>query len=129
MRVKIKQNDIAKALRKSEKAMQRALGALALEGESYAKMIIAQSPPTGSSYGDHKASSPGKPPRIDTGALVNSISHEPSGNGFLLVSGMEYGPWLEFGAEHMEKRPFMIPTVKYLAANGEAVVIANFKLD
>ena len=59
----------------------------------------------------HQASAPGQSPATDTGTLASSIQFVRSGiNGFLF-SRLKYAPWLEYGTQNMEPRPFMHPSV------------------
>lgn len=116
--VKITKNDLPKLLRQSPAAADRAIEALAREGERYSKTLMGTSPP-GRTYTrertTHTASRPGFPPNIDTGTLVNSIHVEPAGRmKRLLVDGTEYGVFLEFGATNLAPRPFFGPTVLWL---------------
>ena len=59
-------------------------------------------------------SSPGQPPAIDTGELDASMeadrSQVKSFTGYIRANA-EHGAPLEFGASHMEPRPFMRPWV------------------
>ena len=79
------------------------------------KRSMATSPATGNTYGTHVASSPGNPPRIDTAALVNSVTKKTLEDGDQLVGVFkESGEalkalWLEFGNSIMEARPFAEP--------------------
>ena len=85
--------------------------------ESVATQIVSEikqgmlsSGATGRVYGDHVASSPGSPPRPDTGALLNSMKWERVGHlEYQISDGVEYGIHLEFGTSQMEPRPFVNP--------------------
>lgn len=58
----------------------------------------------------HIASAPGEAPATDTGFLVNSISHEMTGETSAVIgAAAEYAPHLEFGTVHIAARPFMGP--------------------
>ena len=73
------------------------------------------SPPTGAVYRrrgiTHTASSAGNPPRVDTGALVASVSvkTDADGLGSAVGSNIEYAASLEFGTSRMAARPFLHP--------------------
>lgn len=75
--------------------------------------LINNSPPTGRVYTrngiSHTASSPGNPPRSDTGTLINQIRTEYEDGGLtgVVVSAAAYAKHLEFGTENMEARPYM----------------------
>jgi phage gpG-like protein len=59
---------------------------------------------------EHQASAPGEAPAIDTGALVNSIQVEASGDLSAVVgTNMEYAAILEFGGVRMAPRPWLGP--------------------
>nr|WP_297388259.1 hypothetical protein [uncultured Roseateles sp.] len=89
--------------------------ALAIEGE--AKRSIQKSPASGKTYKKaspkrtHVASSPGNPPRTDTGALAASITHVIEGTNAAVGTGLQYGVWLEFGTQNMAARPFLYPAL------------------
>lgn len=84
-----------------------------MQGDIRQSMI--DSPATGKTYDRgkgryHVASSPGNPPRPDTGTLINTIRVRPV--GFLhyeIVDGVEYGIELEEGTTKKAPRPFMRP--------------------
>lgn len=119
LEVRIKKNNLPKMLRQSPAAADRAIEALAREGERYSKTLMNTSPP-GNTYQrrnvTHTASRPGFPPNIDSSTLVNSIHVEPAGMmRRRLADGTEYGVFLEFGATNLAPRPFFGPTVVWLA--------------
>lgn len=80
--------------------------------------LINNSPPTGRVYTrngvSHTASSPGSPPRSDTGTLINQIRTEYEDGGLtgVVVSAAEYAKHLEFGTENLEARPYMRPALQ-----------------
>ena len=58
-------------------------------------------------------SKPGEVPRVQSGALRRSITHEmhkvlPVGR---VGTNIKYGKWLEFGTRYMQPRPFMRPSL------------------
>lgn len=63
----------------------------------------------------HRASSPGKPPKSDTGALSRSVSSKRTGAGQSEVRiKSPYAAALEYGTSKMRPRPFVAPAVKEL---------------
>ena len=63
----------------------------------------------------HRASSPGKPPKSDTGALSKSVSSQKTGTGASEVRiKSPYAAALEYGTSKMRPRPFVAPAVKEL---------------
>jgi len=61
-------------------------------------------------------SSPGSPPGVVTGNLLNSIYAEMDGTVGYVNVGANYGLPLEFGTRFMEARPFVTPAMDRLAA-------------
>lgn len=118
-------NRIPEVKRASAREVDEAIHALALDGEAYVKRIISESPAAGRQYGDHIASVPGMPPRIDTGNLVNGIYTKRVRDAvYAIASGAEYGPMLEFGTRRgLERRPFMGPTADYIRRDGEKFLV------
>ena len=120
--VVIKKNDLKKLKRAAPEKADRALAAAAHEGEAQAKLLIQTSPATGATYSRggvrHTASSPGNPPRTDTGNLVNNIiARRLKKLLWAVTSGADYGPPLEYGTIHMAARPYMTPMAFYLEKN------------
>lgn len=102
--VRVNFNHIPALKRAAPHDADRAIAAIAFEGEAYAKRNMTVSP-----------SSPGEFPGVDIGTLKNSIHVEPAGMGKRrLVDGVEYGIYLELGTSKMQSRPFMVPTAHYL---------------
>jgi len=79
--------------------------------------LILNTPKTGRIYRrrsvEHQASAPGEPPASDTGRLVNSIATKYDVNTLsgTVVVDAEYGPYLEFGTQTIEPRPFLRPAL------------------
>ena len=114
--VRIKKNDFKKLAKASSKKADEALGALAEEGEQIVKLSMQDSPADGLSYARggrvHIASSPGNPPRVDTGTLINSIlAQRVKLKHHRIVAQAEHAVWQEFGVEEngLAPRPFMGP--------------------
>lgn len=62
----------------------------------------------------HRASSPGSPPAVDTGALrasysANTASLGAAGAELTIASGKDYAVYLEFGTSRMAPRPHLRP--------------------
>lgn len=68
----------------------------------------------------HKASAPGEAPATDTGRLANSIQADIQGKQATVFTNTEYAPWLEFGTQDMEPRPFMFPAMEQERPKWEA---------
>jgi HK97 gp10 family phage protein len=60
----------------------------------------------------HKASAPGEAPATDTGRLANSINADIDGKSATVYTDLEYAPWLEFGTQSMDPRPFLFPAME-----------------
>lgn len=60
----------------------------------------------------HRASAPGEAPATDTGRLANSIQADIQGKQATVFTNLEYAPWLEFGTQKIEPRPFMVPSME-----------------
>lgn len=60
----------------------------------------------------HRASAPGESPATDTGRLVQSITANIDGKTAEVVADVQYAAYLEFGTQHMEPRPFMVPALE-----------------
>ena len=60
----------------------------------------------------HRASAPGEAPATDTGRLANSIQANIGGRKAEVFTIVEYAPWLEFGTQKIQPRPFMFPALE-----------------
>lgn len=82
------------------------------------KKSMRNTPKTGKKYGDHIASSPGKPPAVQTKNLLDSIMHVISRHQAEVgvTTGATYGKYLESGAVRKKSillpRPFLQPAVE-----------------
>lgn len=91
--------------------------------------LILSGPKTGRDYRRrsvlHKASAPGEPPASDTGTLVNSIATEYDQAALTgqVVVRAPYGPYLEFGTQKMEPRPFLRPAVANVRAKAVKLIV------
>lgn len=117
--IQIKDNRLPDLIVQAPQKAGQLVRALAIEGRNKAVMLIHDSPATGRTYQrgsiSHTASSPGNPPRTDTGALINSITIANEGRFTQSINvGAEYGPHLEYGTDRMEARPFMGPMALWL---------------
>lgn len=82
---------------------------------------------------DHRASSPGDPPAVDTGRLRGSIRVvDMSGPARVHVrvgTNVKYAPMLEYGTRRMAARPFMQPALGMAKpAMRRAMVRSYYKL-
>lgn len=75
----------------SAEAIERALEAIGLQAEGYAKMLCP----------------------VDTGRLRNSITHEvkPSEQAVYVGTNVEYAAYVEFGTSRMSAQPYLQPAV------------------
>lgn len=109
-------------------------GAVRIQGDVVRS--IQNSPPTGETYdttfftlpngkvvpgpprqgqglsATHTASSPGNPPRTDTGRLVSSAHVQPRQDGAEVVIASNYATFLEYGTRNMAPRPFLEPAAE-----------------
>ena len=121
-------NDILRTLTGNT---DKVLKGIALMVETEAKISMA-GPQSGAMYGKHRASAPGDPPAIDTGALAGSIYTAtytenkppaeatqvlpaPERNTVHVGPAVEYAEYLEFGTVNMAPRPFMQPALNKVA--------------
>ena len=120
--VVITKNEFPNLLRMLPERFNQGMDALAEEGINHSKVLMNESPATGRTYPrkggkTHTASSPGNPPRPDTGTLINSLRWERRGRSGLdraLIASAEHGYYLEYGTTKMAARPFFGPTALYL---------------
>jgi HK97 gp10 family phage protein len=110
-RVDVKFNRFQQLAKEAPQAADRAIEAMAREGERYIKQSFGTSP-----------SSPGDTPGVDTGALRSSINVQQRGRMVRAIAdGVEYGVMLEFGTSRMGARPFMAPAAMWLNNQTERI--------
>jgi hypothetical protein len=110
-RVDVKFNNFQALVKQAPAAADRAIEAMAREGERYIKQSFGTSP-----------SSAGDPPGVDTGALRNSINVQQRGAMVRAIAdGVEYGVMLKFGTSRMAARPFMAPAAMWLDKQTERI--------
>lgn len=109
---------LERLINQTPQQLDRMVAAAAESALNEVKLGIAQSPATGRRYVRgkrgrvHIASSPGKPPRIDMSALINSLRVINAGPMVRQIAdGVDYGYHLEVGTSRMEPRPFMRPVL------------------
>jgi hypothetical protein len=124
--VRITSNTLGKIKSGAPAEVDRRLRMLTQMGLNKARQLISESPPTGAVYPrgtiTHVASSPGNPPRIDTGNLINSIYEDESGPLRRVIGvGADTGEHLEFGTDDMQPRPFMGPMAQWLETQIDGV--------
>lgn len=124
MRVEVEnQQQVADFMRRFGERAQAAIGdaikAAGMEARTKAVELIQRGPATGRVYEKylprrtHQASAPGQAPATDTGRLAASIAFRmESSLVALVVSNVEYAPWLEYGTQRMQPRPFMGPAAQ-----------------
>lgn len=101
----VKFNRIPELMRKSPEQIEKALYALALDGERDVKQSFGTSP-----------SMVGDPPGVDTGTLKSSIkARKIRALTYWIHDGTDYGIHLEYGTRKMGARPFMRPMAQRLA--------------
>lgn len=113
-----------KVLEEKEKkfpgAADQIIGKLCLDAEADMKSSMSQDSP----------SSPGEPPAIVTGNLVNSIRAEKvKERVWRIAVGAEYGAALEYGspANGLEARPFFEPAIKRMVKRAPSALKATIK--
>ena len=88
-------------------AVERGLEMIGLTAEAYAKLEL--STPKPHADGTMK-------PNIDTGRLLNSISHITADDGLGLSAyigtNVEYAPYVELGTSKMQAYPYLRPAVE-----------------
>lgn len=98
------------------------------EVRTEAVRLILETAKTGRIYTrggiSHQASAPGEPPATDTGTLVNSITTEYDESKLVgrVVAKAPYAPYLEFGTQTMEPRPFLRPALANTRKSVEAAI-------
>lgn len=87
----------------STEAIRKALEAIGMQAESYAKLEL-ETPKT------HKDGS--VRPNVDTGRLVNSITHTMENDDTAVIgTNVEYAPYVEVGTSHSDPYPYLEPAV------------------
>lgn len=71
-------------------AVERALEAVGLQGEGYAKLMCP----------------------VDTGRLLNSITHTSDGEAAYIGTNVEYAPYVEYGTSKTAPQPFIRPAAE-----------------
>ncbi|MGJ3241166.1 MAG: hypothetical protein ACFE0Q_20820 [Anaerolineae bacterium] len=109
------------------------LAGVATEMVSDIKLSMVNSPATGITYRrrsvEHTSSSPGNPPRPDTGELMGSITHRQTGDLEQTIHDqVEYGVYQELGTEFIEARPFMSPVFDQWRVGGFADFVRSYPL-
>ncbi len=88
-----------------------------------AKRSMQESPQTGKLYRhggvDHIASSPGFPPRPDTGNLMSGLNFDTGRFWVDVGATAEYAPWLEVGTRRMAPRPWLRPAMEKVVTDLE----------
>ena len=100
MEVRIEDHS-AEVIAEKNLAVIRALTAMGMQAEGYAKMLAP----------------------VDTGRLRNSISHEvvESEDAVYIGTNVEYAPYVELGTRRMKAQPFLKPAVEDHMAEYEQI--------
>jgi hypothetical protein len=119
---------LKRVIREQPAKAETALAKLTEYAVGEVKLGMSNSPASGRRYRRgrrwHVASSKGKPPRPDTGALIGSIRQEKTGVlTRRLMDGVEYG----FYQETVHERPFIRPVFERLN-EGKALDILKKEL-
>ena len=78
-------------LRATKEQRARALEAVGMQAENYAKLLCP----------------------VDSGNLKNSITHDRGGEDFEIVgTNVEYAPYVEYGTQRMKAQPYIKPAVE-----------------
>lgn len=90
MEVLVKNNNINLVKEELDNAIARALEAIGMQAENYAKMECP----------------------VDTGRLRNSITHEQENEDTEVIgTNVEYAPYVEMGTSKSRAQPFLEPAV------------------
>lgn len=107
--LKIDVDNTDEILGELDDAINRALEAIGMQVENYAKMELEKPK-------EHASAPKGKDiirPNVDTGRLVNSITHQvsPSEEAVYVGTNVEYAPYVELGTQKTRAYPFLKPAV------------------
>lgn len=98
---------------KTQDSVQKVIDLTAQLVRTDAIKSMKSSPATGRVYRrgniTHRASSPGSPPRVDTGRLINSVKALVKRLEAIVGTDVRYGAYLEFGTQDIEPRPWLFP--------------------
>lgn len=99
------ESNVPEVERAVKNAVERALEAVGLQGEGNAKMHIEI--PKEHGDGDVR-------PNVDTGRLVNSITHVTNSSEKVVYIGtnVEYAPYVELGTSKSRPYPYLRPAVE-----------------
>lgn len=89
----------------SDQAIAKALEAIGLQAEGYAKLLAP----------------------VDTGRLRNSISHEVVQDTVYIGTNVEYAAYQEFGTSRMKAQPYLAPAVENHLSEYSALTEAMLK--
>lgn len=107
--LKIDVDNTDEILGELDDAINRALEAIGMQVENYAKMELEKPK-------EHASAPKGKDiirPNVDTGRLVNSITHQvsPQEQAVYVGTNVEYAPYVELGTQKTRAYPFLKPAV------------------
>jgi len=103
--LKIDVDNTDEILGELDDAINRALEAIGMQVENYAKMELEKPK-------EHASAPKGKDiirPNVDTGRLVNSITHQvsPQEQAVYVGTNVEYAPYVELGTQKTRAYPFL----------------------
>ena len=118
--LKIDVDNTDEILGELDDAINRALEAIGMQVENYAKMELEKPK-------EHASAPKGKDiirPNVDTGVLVNSITHQvsPQEQAVYVGTNVEYAPYVELGTVRMKARPFLRPAAENHKAEYKAIL-------
>ena len=103
MSFRITNNHIRDAINIKNQAIERALDAIGLQAEGYAKEEISK--PKLHADGTIR-------PNVDTGNLRNSINYIVNNDTAYIGTNVEYAPYVEFGTYKSRPYPYLKPAVQ-----------------
>lgn len=107
--LKIDVDNTDEILGELDDAINRALEAIGMQVENYATTELEKPK-------EHASAPKGKDiirPNVDTGLLVNSITHQvsPQEQAVYVGTNVEYAPYVELGTQKTRAYPFLKPAV------------------
>lgn len=101
--VTITVNNKGKVLEALQESVERALEMIGTQAQNYAVLELEKP----KAHGDGTVR-----PNVDTGRLVNSITHEVDYDTAVIGTDVEYAPYVELGTSISMAYPYLEPAVK-----------------
>lgn len=101
--VTITVNNKGKVIEALQDAVDRALEMIGTQAQNYAVLELEKP----KAHGDGSVR-----PNVDTGRLVNSITHEVDYDSAVVGTDVEYAPYVELGTSISRAYPYIEPAVK-----------------